>query len=769
MKKVALLIGFLILVLGASLLWLRQGGDEVEAGGTAVFSNIFMQTQGEQGKIDASLFAVFGPQICTAFGDALSPWNSPYEPGSYTYQYRIDIPANYAHDVVRVEIFDPDSMNSPENYATIFRTVLVQDPTVVNPTLGPQKTKTCGIESISAAQKDPCYLLTDETLYLDSPLAFNQINPTWYMRVDQNRGVSPETNGNGTCGSPDEYEAELNTRTVFELYYMASDGAGSNRTALATYTGQTGDARDTMGRPAGATPGDHDTDLYWISPGAENQGTDFDSLFGTFHVPVDAGSVLDSFEVDLTSDVPNIVVDSDTRERTLLLDITAVSGASLNSFAIWAGSPSYATTTPANINSRNVLITNSPNAHSSDGVMVTAMGRTAVNMTYENRIDIPIAQLGAEMSSGTVTVSVFDVDSGAEPPITFYMDGIPKEDWSLTFSDPGGADDPDGVRAGLRCMIGSCNDQWVSPPYTIDLPGDGSTCFEPGASSEDCVAFHGGTLMMEFSGGLYDTSTWEVMETAVQQPSTSSSCAAYPIGLGFQIRSVTPPGSGATPYPDASDFDYPASPPSYNSFLTHQPNLPLDDSTPEGTIFKYTLGTAESNFSWLTWNQLITPGASTLANSLTPPGNSLDYTDHGDSGTPHPDFGHVVRGYAEPGNLSDVTLNVEDLVPASLSQLSADVGSGTVNAPVNDHIDAGRILRLLVVDEYVGGSGTFEIERFALFKVHGYGEAGTADEWLLLEFIRFDESCGQLPPPPPSEPDPKLYLPLIYVHEEAAN
>lgn len=479
-------------------------------------ADIYASRRVEEGTVSTSTQGIFGPQICTDFGDPFSPWNSIYEPNEYTYQYRVMIPDNYPSDVLRIELFDPDSINSADNEGTIVRTALVQDPAVVNPTLGAQTTKFCGNEdNTTSHQDDPCVLPTDELLYLDSPLSLDQMNPFWFMRIDENRGLSPETNGNGTCGAlgddDDAYDPRLNTRTVFELYYFRASSDGSPiRSALATYTGQTGDARDTISWPAGS-PGDHNTDLFWVSPGAENQGTDFDAIYGTFHVPVDPGSVIDSFEIDLNSDVPGIIRDPGTGARFINIDITAVSGAAENGFEIWAGPPDYATTTPANVNSRNVLVTNNPGAHYSGGAVVFALGRLPMNSIFSNQVDIPLVFVGPEQAGETMTVSLFDSDSGAEPPIEFYFDSISDEDWSLLFADPDNNDpDPDGVAEGVRCEPGSCNAQWVEPAYELVIPGLIDDCDYSNPDPASCTPFYGGRLMARYVGGLYDSFGWEI-------------------------------------------------------------------------------------------------------------------------------------------------------------------------------------------------------------------------------------------------------------------
>jgi len=59
-----------------------------------------------------------------------------------------------------------------------------------------------------------------------------------------------------------------------------------------------------------------------------------------------------------------------------------------------------------------------------------------------------------------------------------------------------------------------------------------------------------------------------IMRVNGQQFEQSNSCSAFPISLHQGIRSVTPPGEGAVPYPDASDFQFPTNPPSYEDYYS---------------------------------------------------------------------------------------------------------------------------------------------------------------------------------------------------------
>jgi len=88
----------------------------------------------------------------------------------------------------------------------------------------------------------------------------------------------------------------------------------------------------------------------------------------------------------------------------------------------------------------------------------------------------------------------------------------------MTFSVEG-QDDPDGVAAGTRCIIGSatnsCSSQWVDPPYEIRVPGILDSCDGQDSTAEDCIPFAGGRLMVRYIGGELDTYVWQVRQPDV--------------------------------------------------------------------------------------------------------------------------------------------------------------------------------------------------------------------------------------------------------------
>jgi hypothetical protein len=420
------------------------------------------------GVVNAFNQAIFGPKSCTAYGDPYSPLNSVWSPGTYTYQYRILIPPDYPSDVVRVELFDPDSINN-----TIMTTTLTHTQVAIDRGYAITKTAVCPTE-----QRDVCVINTNESNLLAShpELGYDQINPFWMVRIDENRGRGLG-DGDGSCSMPLTYTPRYNTQTFFELSYITQNPDGSAKSnVLSRYTGQVGDGvRD---------HGAHLTDMHWVSPGA---GISFDQ---PAFVPVDANSP-GSFEVDLTQDVPGIIVNPLTGYRELYLAVTAVTGASENGYEIWAGPPHYIHTVPSQVNARNLHIINNPQTHNSGGIAIYASEVLPQNSNINLRIDLPLFYLSPNYAGQTITLTAFDIENALPSPITFYMDSISPSDWSMTFGQSG-VDDPDGVPAGVRCLPGRCSDVWIDPPYQIKLPDFTAQCNLENPNPQICTPFTAG-------------------------------------------------------------------------------------------------------------------------------------------------------------------------------------------------------------------------------------------------------------------------------------
>lgn len=480
----------------------------------AIFSlaDIYVSRRVEDGVLSTSNQGVFGPDSCAHMGDPYSPVAANGGQAPYTYTYRIYIPPNYNHDVVRVELFDPDSMNTGQNDLTILRTNLA-----INEGQDATDSKSCGSDGGNSSRIQPCLLRTDELTLVGEDIELDQINPYWFVRIDENR--RPPTSPGGNCGAPGSYTTSMNTATEYSLYYFAQNASGTiSRVPLVSYVGQTGDGvRDS---------GDHQTDMMWVSPGATNPFSPVDSP--GVAVPANAQNA-DSFEIDLTADVPGIVTDPSDGTRFIFLDVRTISGSSENGFEIWAGPPTYTDgdssvpDIPSEVNARNLAVLNNPGSHSSEGVTVYGLGNLPMNSNFSNPVDIPLLYVGPDMIGQTIQITMWDSDSGASPPIVFFFDSIaftPDDgsnlgydpdatDWAMAFA-VNGQDDPDGVAENVRCDPGSCPTRWVDPAYNITVPGDLTNCDYDNPTMEDCTPFTGGRLTVRYRGGFADTYGWEI-------------------------------------------------------------------------------------------------------------------------------------------------------------------------------------------------------------------------------------------------------------------
>ncbi|WP_420642329.1 pilus assembly protein TadG-related protein [Candidatus Leptofilum sp.] len=482
----------------------------------AVFSlaDLYVSRRVEDGVVSTSTQGIFGPSSCSHMGDPFSPVGNGGA-GPYTYTYRIFIPSDYAHDIVRVEIFDPDSINAATNDVTV-------DHTNIAINNGEPTSEAMSCTGRNADRWQPCVIDTGELdLYEDedNEIDLDQINPFWFVRIDENRR-GPDSDGR--CGPPSSYTPANNTQTRYTLAYFAQDASGLIQDVpLVTYMGQTGDNnRDT---------GDHQTDLHWVSPGADVPFSIDPNGPPPPNVAVPAiaqQSWVTGFEINLNTQVPNIVVDQTTGARYLYLYVQAMSGFSENGFELWAGPPIH--DVPSEVNARNLYTLNNPGSHSSEGVTVFGVGNLPMNSLYSNPVDIPLIYIGPEMAGQEIAVSMFDIDSGAKAPVVFYFDSIaftPDDDnplgydpdftdWAMSFLVEG-QDDPDNVPDGTRCKPtaaepNDCDNDWITPAFSIKIPGEIEACDYSNPTMEDCTPFFGGRLVVRYSGGPYDTYGWQI-------------------------------------------------------------------------------------------------------------------------------------------------------------------------------------------------------------------------------------------------------------------
>ncbi len=219
-------------------------------------------------------------------------------------------------------------------------------------------------------------------------------------------------------------------------------------------------------------------------------------------------------------------------------------------------------------------------------------------------------------------------------------------------------------------------------------------------------------------------------------------CDGFPIVVYDGERSVTEAYYNAVVAGSPNFYPDPA--PAYNTFFNHRPDKPFSQAH-EGDIYLVQNGGGSGGFGWLQWNKYVSSSSQTLGGSLTWPGNSKDYTTVATGGTapPNPPFPHRVYGYINPLDDFDTSMNIGDWVMGN----TGAVNSSEARAVLRGHIDAGRQLRLILYHPTYGtGSNLrYQITGFAIFRLLGFqlSANGQQGSFILAEFIRWDDSCGQ--------------------------
>ncbi len=525
------------------------GFDKIEISSSATAEyfplvDVFASDTAEFGVVKASNSAIFGPQLCTDYGDPYTPTNSVWWnelEGAYT--YRIVIPGTYPHDKVRVEIFDPDTGNPP--------------------------TGTQSLYGVDGTQSSANYSQRKNPFLPNTPWGSGGENPNpfWFVAIDENRG----TGADGFCGEPGSYTRSYNTRTLYRLYYYEQSPSGAlQEVDLAFYIGKT-DWGSQPASPTGqytsaeAAAEGEATNATWVSPGAsgddlmpafDGSGSSecvFQALFDKYGKPIVptpdlcvpaepvtktedcqaywnlfhegmvnpphtraptgcSATTNGDFVIDLSTETPNIYEDPISGTRQIYLQVRGLSGKSENGFEFWAGpSPNSVggdpdAAVPSNINARHIYIqvarSEGDEPHVSKGVGVYGMGRLPMNSNVNVDVDIPLTYLGPEFAGQRMSIQMFDADAGAQDPIYFYFDSIPTSDWVACYDD-------NGASAWSRCSTlgfareGPANiplgSNWQTPPYAFTIPSDDSG-----------VPFYGGRLIAHYRPGGNDTYGWKI-------------------------------------------------------------------------------------------------------------------------------------------------------------------------------------------------------------------------------------------------------------------
>ncbi len=249
-----------------------------------------------------------------------------------------------------------------------------------------------------------------------------------------------------------------------------------------------------------------------------------------------------------------------------------------------------------------------------------------------------------------------------------------------------------------------------------------------------------------FVDDLYTVRDLAVMRTFPSGDQTAG-CSAFPVAVNLGIRSVT-----SSYWPAPNEFTYPTSnQPRMADFPKHVPDQPLENAKP-GYVYFIQQGGGPGNFGWLKWNDDLADSANTLEDGFTMPGSSVDYItppqnarNSQNSSWRQAGFSGPVKGYMEPGDPMDQSLNKKDWVAG----LTGAVNSNGVRSQLNNHVDNKRYLRLIIWDESqgTGSNAKYKVKGFAIFRLLGYrlnqGNGNADGSWILAEFVKMDDSCGE--------------------------
>lgn len=243
--------------------------------------------------------------------------------------------------------------------------------------------------------------------------------------------------------------------------------------------------------------------------------------------------------------------------------------------------------------------------------------------------------------------------------------------------------------------------------------------------------------------GLNSVRALSVMRAESGAIETSVGCDAFPIVIHEGVRSVLPPGQAGGDNRWPTTISYPTNPPLNYARLTsrgHLPDIPFLEAR-EGYVYKIQNGSGPGNFGWLAWNVCESSGTD-LADALTWPGNSRDYRPLPGGCNPG-GFTPRVRGYVEPGDPNDREMHIGDWVAGSTGTVNSSAGQ----AALQSHIDRGRHLRLLyyeTANDLGGSNAAYRIKGFVVMRLVAYHlPPGGGGSWIMAEFIRWENSCGQ--------------------------
>jgi Flp pilus assembly protein TadG len=321
----------------------------------------------------------------------------------------------------------------PQTYTSTTIKVELFDPSAVN-TVYANSAIAERVDGSTTAVSCP-YTNIGSSCVMETGDAFSEVgygNPVWILRADESwpAGCSNVPGGD-----------TFNTDTRYTLYYLIENAEGTfERIDVSDYLAIAID-------PAG--------DSSWYTPAG----------FGSI-------------------DVTAIPADSNG-DRYLYLQVETESGYSMNVWDVWAGQPGHGL--PTEVNARNLAIARNLDYARSVSFPVYAIGRLPLKPWTDNQIDLPLAPVPASMGGGAIYATVFDIDNGMSPDITFYYRDVGQAYYSQSLSTP--------------CTGTTCSERWLMPQAIVDIP-----------TVDDGVPFYGDHLIARLSPNR-DAHTWQLSVT----------------------------------------------------------------------------------------------------------------------------------------------------------------------------------------------------------------------------------------------------------------
>jgi Flp pilus assembly protein TadG len=451
------------------------GGFPVTHGASAAYNaqtDVYVPTSLDDGQIRKASPFMVGPDGCAETGDPVVPVSADNNGGKAPnpdylafdgiYTYRVRVPPDYITDTIRIELFDPDSVNrETSNTVTVFHS----DAYSITHNLASEEMN-CSL----TGEGEPCVLNTGESQ--SGPT----VNPVWLHRVDEYFDSACNATNDTVNG---------NTQTIYELYTLDENGTRQN---LAKYTWN-------------YTADPVLTDLKWVTPGV-TPGVDVDS---------DAGYLLTSFDVPF-----NVLPDNGLAPRYVYMDVYPTDsngGSSRNVWDISAGPPAqyYAgrglPSPSANANDRNLQLANHPGQYDTLGITVAAIGRLPIdNHIVGDTVSFTLAPVGELTTQAFAYMTLFDYENpaGSPPPpdIVFGVDSDLGGTFGSSFIGKVAEPNPNPGEQVVYCNGGSnCDNLWTDPNFIMKLPNDPN------------LGFGGGSITAEYQPN-GDAHTWWLTITA---------------------------------------------------------------------------------------------------------------------------------------------------------------------------------------------------------------------------------------------------------------